>query len=110
MGHLMETRTTETITSISEAELREALRPAMSECGIDVNKLSFEVSPDETIKVASNFDLSSPSVGTLADVIRDMPPLNKYIPRYLLQAWIAVLTDEALYGDKAWPKTDYHLL
>ena len=101
--------TTVTVTTVSRTELLDALRPALIACDFDPDFLYFAVEPHQILRVASDFDLATPTIGTLADVIRDSPPRGRTIWRHTLQMWIAVLTDEHLYGDAAWPKTDYLL-
>lgn len=102
----MHTSTIE-ITFVSKAEFKTALRPSFTLCGLDVDKLHFAIGPNQLFRVASNFDLDSPSIGTLLDVIRDSPPHKDWVDSCYIQEWIAMLTDESQYGENAWPKTDY---
>ena len=102
--------TTMTVTHISDKELRDALRPAMTECGIDVDRLWFLQEEDEILRVASNYDLDTPALGTLSDLIKESPPHDgRTVYDYMLASWIGMLTDTTIYGDLAWPKTDYIL-
>lgn len=96
-------------TTVSRAELVDALRTTLAACGIDADALHFAVEPHQVLRVASNFDLSAPALGTLADVIRENPPRGRTVWRHDLEMWIAMLTDTHLYGEDAWPKTDYLL-
>lgn len=99
-----------TVTHISDKELRDALRSAMAECGIDVDRLWFYVEGHEIIKVASAYDLNCSPLGTLVDVIKNERPTDgRTVYPWMLAAWIGMLTSTELYGDNAWPKTDYIL-
>lgn len=68
----------------------------------------------QVIEVASAFDMSTPAIGTLAEVIQDTLPgvqhKNCTVWPYQLAEWIAMLTEESLYGETAWPKTDYMII
>lgn len=99
-----------TLTVLTLAELHDLLRDPMRECGFDVDRLYFNVEAWEIIRVSSSFDLSVPCVGTLADLIEENPPRRDgEVSRQYLAEYLACLTDEALYGDKALPKTDYRV-
>lgn len=101
---------TYTITVLTLAELQDLLRDSMKECGFDVDRLYFNVETWEIIRVASNYDLEVPCVGTLVDFIKENPPRRDgEVSRQYLAEYLAVLTDEAIYGDKALPKTDYRV-
>ena len=101
---------TYTITVLTYNELKDILRAPMEACGFKVERLCFTSENWEIIRVASGFDLSTPSAGTLEDLIReDEPHGDREVPTHLLAMYLAVLTDEAIYGEKALPKTDYRI-
>lgn len=103
---------TETIilTVLTLRELHDLLRDHMKECGINVERLYFDAEPWEIIRVASSYDLSVPCVGTLVELIKENPPKRDgEVSSHYLAEYLACLTDEALFGDKALPKTDYRI-
>lgn len=102
---------THTVTVLTWAELRDLLRAPMAACGLDVDRLYFPVGEWEIIRVASVFNLNVPGNGTLEDfILESRPDKGGAVFNYRLGEYLAILTDEALYGDKALPKTDYRIV
>lgn len=101
---------TYTVTVLTLRELHNLLRASMEECGLNVGHLYFDVEIWQLVLVASKFNLSVPCVGTLADLIKENPPSRDgEVSRERLAEYLAVLTDETIYGSEALPKTDYRI-